>query len=83
MQFCIMNETNTVTSSDLSDNRESRDDTEASVCWRRPDVTGQKLRTFEDFALVWTFNKFYHEINTVYSSPHEIGKTSHVQWESR
>ncbi len=50
--------------SDLYDNRESRDDTEASVRWRRPDitmVTGRKLRTFKDFALVWTFNKFCHK----------------------
>ncbi len=43
----------------LSDNRESRDDTESSVRWRRPNITGWKLRTFKDFALVWTFNKFY------------------------
>ena len=48
--------------SDFSDNWESCDDTEASVHWRRPDVTHQKLRTFEDIALVWTFNKFYHEL---------------------
>ncbi len=32
--------------SDLSDNWESRNDTEASVRWRRPDVIGRKLRTF-------------------------------------
>ncbi len=47
--------------SDLSNNRESCDDMQASVRWRRPDVTGRKLQTFEDFALVWTFNKFYQK----------------------
>ncbi len=43
--------------SDLSDNQESRDDTEASVRWRRPDIMGRKLQTIEDFSLVLTFNK--------------------------
>ncbi len=39
----------------------------ASCCrWRRPDVTGRKPRTFEDFALVWTFiYKFYHIIKCI------------------
>ncbi len=46
--------------SDLSVSRESCDDMEASVHLRRPNVTGRKIRTFEDFVLVWMFNKFYH-----------------------
>ncbi len=50
---------------DNDDNRESRDDMEASVRWRRPDVMGRKLRSFEDFKLVWTCNKFYQVLNMV------------------
>ncbi len=56
--------------SDLSDNWESRDDTEASVHWKRPDVTGRKLWTFEDF-LHWCvmFNKIFHGSKCVWK-PH-------------
>ncbi len=33
----------------LSNNQESCDNMEASVCWRRLDIMGRKLRTFKDF----------------------------------
>ncbi len=48
--------------SDLSDNRESHDATEASVRLRRPNVTGRKLQAFEHFTLVWTCSKFHLDI---------------------
>ncbi len=47
----------------LSNNRKSRDDTEVSVRWKRPDVTGRKLRSFEGFASVWTCQILSYTLN--------------------
>ncbi len=35
---------------------------------KKEDITGRKLQTFEDFALVWMFNKFYHEERSTFGT---------------